>query len=229
MAIYAIADLHLSLSANKPMDVFGDQWAQYMEKIESAWRSQVTDDDAVLIAGDISWAMHFADAAKDLDWIDALPGVKFLIKGNHDYWWASLKKMNNKWPTLHFIHNNYFEYETLAICGSRGWTVPNPKEFTTEDNRIYQREILRLQISLDQAVNAGHEDIVCMIHYPPLNESCEANELTAMLKKYPVKQVVYGHLHTEEGFKIGPKGTFEEIEFILTSCDFLDFKPKRIR
>lgn len=228
MAVYAISDLHLSFSSNKPMDVFGANWTDYTAKIEANWRSVVRPEDIVLIGGDISWAMHLPDAKLDLEWIEALPGHKYMIKGNHDYWWTSLKKMSAAHPHLRFVYNNSFQHGKLAIAGTRGWVCPNSKEFTSEDLKIYQRELLRLEHSLKQAAKSEPEQLVAMIHYPPTNDSFEDSGFTALFESYGVSDVIYGHLHSPEGFKVGFQGEKNGVRYHLTSCDFLDFKLEQI-
>jgi hypothetical protein len=228
MAVYAISDLHLSFSSDKPMDVFGANWTDYTKKIESDWRATVTDEDIVLIGGDISWAMHLPEAKMDLEWLSALPGHKYMIKGNHDYWWTSLKKMTTIYPQLKFVYNNSFRQGKLAIAGTRGWTCPNSKDFTSEDFKIYQRELLRLENSLKQAVRDEPEELIAMIHYPPTNDAFEDSGFTSLFERYGVSHVIYGHLHSIEGFKVGFKGEKNGVCYHLTACDYLDFKLKRI-
>lgn len=228
MAVYAISDLHLSFSTDKPMDIFGANWKDYTDKIASDWRQVVKPEDVVLIGGDISWAMHLPEAKADLDWIDALPGHKYMIKGNHDFWWTSLKKMNALNPHLRFVYNNSFQHGKLGIAGTRGWVCPNSKEFTSEDLKIYQRELLRLENSLQQASKLEPEELVAMIHYPPTNDAFEDSGFTELFEKYGVSHVIYGHLHSPEGFKVGFNGERNGVNYHLTACDFLDFKLKRI-
>lgn len=228
MAVYAISDLHLSFSTDKPMDVFGEQWKDYTAKIEAHWRDVVKDEDLVLIGGDISWAMHLPDAKTDLKWVEDLPGHKYMIKGNHDFWWTSLKKMNLQHPHIRFVYNNCFVHGKLAITGTRGWICPNSKEFTSEDLKIYQRELLRLESSLKQAAKQDPDQIIAMIHYPPMNDNFEDSGFTELFESYGVTDVIYGHLHSQEGFKVGFKGKRNGVQYHLTSCDYLDFKLKEI-
>lgn len=228
MAVYAISDLHLSFSSDKPMDKFGEKWTDYTAKIEANWHATVKEDDVVLIGGDISWAMHLPEAKQDLDWISELPGHKYLIKGNHDYWWTSIKKMTQSHPHLRFVFNNSFQQQNIAIAGTRGWICPNTKEFTSEDLKIYQRELLRLENSLKQAVKEEPEHLIAMIHYPPTNDSFEDSGFTNLFETYGVSHVIYGHLHTPEGFKVGFTGEKNGVMYHLTSCDYLDFKLEQI-
>jgi predicted phosphohydrolase len=227
MAIYAIADLHLSFKADKPMDIFGDNWVGYVDKIKENWKNLITDDDIVLIAGDVSWSLHFKDAYYDLLWIENLPGRKIISKGNHDYWWTSHKKMN-VFETINFIHNNYADIGDYVICGSRGWICPNDIYFTEEDKKIYNREVVRLKNSLEAAKKDGYNKIICMIHYPPMNDKHESSGFTDLFEAYGVEKVVYGHLHSEECFKYGFQGMKNGVEYVLTSSDYLDFKATKI-
>lgn len=228
MALYAIADLHLSLSGEKPMDVFGENWILHTKKIKDYWLSKVSENDTVLIAGDISWAMNLENAMIDLDWINQLSGRKILCKGNHDYWWSSITKINDLYKDMDFLQNNFFAYDGYAICGTRGWISPNTYSFTDEDNKIYVREANRLEASLDKAKASGFTKIIAMLHYPPTNESMESSLFTEVLEKYGVEQVVYGHLHGKESYKAGLKGLFNGVNYRLVSCDYLNFEVAKI-
>ncbi|MDB1953623.1 metallophosphoesterase [Clostridium tertium] len=227
MALYAISDLHLAFTTDKPMDIFGAKWLKHDEKIKENWIKKITDEDTVLIAGDISWSMRSDESKVDLDWIDALPGKKIISKGNHDYWWGGISKLNRMYENTKFLQNNFYTYEDYAICGSRGWILEGSDRFTEKDKKIFDREIIRLKLSLDKAKEAGYENIVVMIHYPPMNEKRENSAFTNLFKEYGVKKVIYGHLH---GPSLGNvlNGEHEGIEYLMTSCDFLDFDPKRI-
>lgn len=229
MAVYAISDLHLSFSTDKPMDKFGSNWANYTEKIKAHWLATVKEEDIVLIGGDISWAMHLPEAKKDLEWISELPGHKYMIKGNHDYWWTSLKKMQEAFPKINFVYNNAFSHEGIGIAGTRGWVCPNSKEFNLDDLKIYKRELLRLEGSIKLALKTNPETLICMIHYPPTNERFEDSGFTELFEKYGVSHVIYGHLHSTDGFKVGFKGRRQGVNYHLTACDYLDFKMALIR
>ena len=195
MALYAISDLHLAFTTDKPMDIFGAKWLKHDEKIKENWIKKITDEDTVLIAGDISWSMRSDESKVDLDWIDALPGKKIISKGNHDYWWGGISKLNRMYKNTKFLQNNFYTYEDYAICGSRGWILEGSDRFTEKDKKIFDREIIRLKLSLDKAKEAGYENIVVMIHYPPMNEKRENSAFTNLFKEYGVKKVIYGHLH----------------------------------
>lgn len=227
MALYAISDLHLALNVDKPMDIFGEHWYKHDEKVKENWLNKIKQEDTILIAGDISWSMKTDESKEDLDWIHALPGRKIIVKGNHDYWWGSISKLNSMYSDMHFIQNNFFTYEDWAICGTRGWTCPGGDKFNTHDNKIYSREQIRLKLSLDNAKKAGYDKIICMIHYPPTNEKFEESAFTEIFKEYKVNKVVYGHLH---GPSLGRvlNHEWEGIEYIMTSCDFINFDPIRI-
>lgn len=228
MALYAIGDLHLSLSVDKPMDIFGEAWVKHEEKIKQSWLQHVTDDDTVLIPGDISWATTFEDARIDLAWIDALPGKKLLLRGNHDYWWTSLKRMSEAFPDMVFIQNNYYEYETYLICGTRGWVCPNKQNFDPHDEKIYKRELIRLKLSLDSARKASKKPIIVMTHYPPTNEAYEPSGFTELYEAYGVSKVIYGHLHTEVSFKCGMQGQVNGVDYQLVSSDYIGFQLQKI-
>ena len=227
MALYAISDLHLALSGDKPMDVFGQQWFKHDEKIKENWLSKISNEDTVLVAGDISWSMTIEDSKRELEWIDELPGRKIFIKGNHDYWWNSITKLNAMFKNMDFIQNNFFNYEDWAICGTRGWTCPGGENYTKHDEKIYERELIRLKLSLDMAVKKGYKKIIVMIHYPPTNEKFEESEVTKIFKEYNVSKVIYGHLHGPALAKV-LNGDKDGVEYIMTSCDYIDFDPVKI-
>lgn len=228
MAIYAIGDLHLSFSVDKPMDIFGGNWEGYVDKIKTAWESTITEDDYVLLPGDTSWAINLEEASVDLKWIDDLPGHKIISKGNHDYWWSTLKKMNGLYESIDFIHNSFVEVDHIAICGSRGWISPNDSNFSEQDDKIYNRELHRLELSLKKAQDAGCDNIIVMLHYPPTNDKKEYSKIQALLENYKVTKVVYGHLHTEYCWHLSLSGEYNDIVYHMVSSDALDFKPKKI-
>lgn len=227
--IYAISDLHLSFSKNKPMDVFGDNWKNHYKKIQIDWEKKVKENDLVLLPGDISWALTLKDVKKDMDFLARLPGRKVLIKGNHDYWWNSLTKVYNSFSNkgIYFLQNNAIYYKDIAICGARGWTCPNSKDFTLEDEKQYEREIERLRVSLD--ITQDSKDKIVMMHYPPMNEYLEPSGFTDLFYKYNVKYVIYGHVHGKENFKYAPNGIINNINYQLVSSDFLNFKLIKLR
>lgn len=228
MGLYALSDLHLSFTDEKPMGIFGEVWQDHDKKIEENWRRKITEADTILLGGDLSWSMQMKDATRELDFIAGLPGRKIAIKGNHDYWWSSIKKLNAMYDNFDFIQNNFFVYEDTAICGSRGWICQGSDKFTEPDESIYRREGIRLELSLSAAQKAGYEKIIAMIHYPPMNEFREDSLFTQMFEKYNVETVIYGHLH-------GPalnnafQGNRNGVHYIMTSGDFLNFDPILLR
>lgn len=228
MALYAISDLHLAFTTDKPMDIFGEKWIKHDEKIRENWINKITDEDTVLIAGDISWSMKSSDSKADLDWINDLPGKKIISKGNHDYWWSGISKLNSMYDNTKFLQNNFYAYEDYAICGSRGWILEGSDRFTEKDKKIFNREIIRLRLSLDKAKEEGYEKFIVMIHYPPINEKREVSAFTEIFKKYGVEKVIYGHLHGPS-LATAFNGEHEGINYIITSCDYLNFDPIQIK
>ena len=227
MALYAISDLHLAFNNDKPMDIFGDKWLNHDAKIKNNWLSKVNEDDMILIAGDISWAMRESESMMDLQWIDDLPGKKIISKGNHDYWWNSITKLNSKFENTKFLQNNYYQYKGYAICGSRGWICPGSDKFTEKDEKIYSREIIRLRLSLDSAKKAGFDKFIVMLHYPPTNEKFEESDIVKIIKEYNVEKVIYGHLHGPALRRV-LEGVKDGVEYITTSGDYIDFDPVKI-
>lgn len=228
MALYTISDLHLGFNVEKPMDIFGDKWKNHSEKIRENWINKITDEDMVLIAGDISWSLKEQDSKYDLDWINQLPGKKIISKGNHDYWWGSISKLNAMYENTKFLQNNFYVYEDYAICGTRGWMCPAGDKYTTKDEKIYNREQIRLRLSLEAAKKKGFEKIIVMLHYPPTNEKFEESEFTKIIKEYAVEKVIYGHLHGPVLLGNVLNGYLDGIEYILSSADYIDFNPRRI-
>ncbi len=229
MNIYAIADLHLSGEPpSKPMDVFGAHWAGHKEKIEQNWLDTVQADDVVIIAGDISWALGLHQAAEDLSWIAALPGRKLLLRGNHDYWWASPAKLRAAYGAdFTFLQNNAIMIGDIAICGTRGWILPSAENFTDEDRKIYDREAIRLQLSLDAARAQDAKHIIVAMHYPPLFAAEEVTKFTDLLEQYHVEHCVYGHIHGEEHV-ITFEGERNGVQYKLVSCDTQGFTLYKI-
>lgn len=236
--VWAIGDLHLSLDPRieKPMDIFGGSWVGHDKKLKEIWLRMVDPEDLVILAGDISWALRLEEALEDLKWIDALPGTKLILKGNHDLWWSGISKIKNACkdlPTLHFLQHDAFAFGRCIVFGSRGWTCPDAKDYhEEEDGPIYRREVLRLEMSAAEAAKlaAGMDDpcIVGVMHYPPMNENFEPNGFTQILEQSGAKQVVYGHLHGQNAFKNGPQGIFNGIDYSLISLDKLACCPKLI-
>lgn len=228
MSLYAIGDLHFSTAVNKPMNIFGDNWDNHEEKIINSWKSKVNVEDTVLIVGDTSWAINMNEAEEDLNIIHNLPGKKIYVKGNHDYWWTTVAKLNKLYDDMSFLQNNFYQYEEYAICGTRGWICPNDVKFTEDDEKIYKREAHRLKLSLDAAKKAGFKKIIVITHYPPTNDKLDPSLFTEIYESYGVEKVVYGHLHGKESFKMGLKGIRNEVEYNLVSCDYVDFNLIKI-
>jgi predicted phosphohydrolase len=231
MKVFAIGDLHLSSFKPKSMDIFGDHWADHWRKIKEDWLERVSDEDVVLVCGDLSWAMRLLEALPDLDEICRLPGKKVLLRGNHDYWWSSITKIQEYlFNQTYILQNNHYVFDDVIIVGTRGWTVPNGSTDKTdkEDEAIYAREAIRLSLSLDGARDKREgKKKIAMMHFPPFNEKRQPSEFTQRFEEFGVDQVVYGHLHGE-GIKAAFNGTINGIEYSLVSCDFTDFKLKRI-
>jgi hypothetical protein len=247
MAVWALADLHLSFGVpDKKMDVFGNQWKGHPEKIKKHWLECVQQDDLVLLPGDISWAMHPEDAKADLDWIHALPGTKVMLRGNHDYWWSSLKKIEKVLPSsIHLIQNNVFSWKNVSVGGARLWDsseysfrdfihyVDNPRENTltkvddpTEAEKIFERELGRLETSLKQMPKDSSIRIA-MTHYPPISADLHPSRVSTLLEKYGVSFCVFGHLHNIKANAL-PFGTKNGVRYLMTACDYVDFKPVKL-
>jgi len=224
LSIFAIADLHLPGGDIKPMDIFGAHWADHFERISQDWRSRVKDDDIVLLPGDISWAMSLPDAIPDLKAIGELPGKKVLLRGNHDYWWSSISRVRDALPeNMYAVQNDCVCIDDTVICGTRGWNLPG-EQTTADDMKRYQRELLRLNMTLTQARRmAADRPIVCMMHFPPLTEAVRDSGFVELLQQFGISDVVYGHLHGA-GLKTAFKGEYRGIRFHLVSCDGLGFR-----
>lgn len=225
MKIYGIADLHLSLTADKPMDIYGGQWIGHMDKLGRKWNAIVQPEDVVILAGDHSWGLKLEDATMDLQWISALPGQKVLIKGNHDLWWSAISKLNDSFETLYFLQNTSFQAGEFTICGTRGWTCPGDVLYTAHDQKIYERELIRLRMSLESAKKSGASRIIGAIHFPPTNDNQEESGFTKLFEEYGVELVVYGHLHGQEAHLKGFQGLRNGVEYRLIACDYLSCCP----
>lgn len=222
--IFAIGDLHLPGRNEKPMDIFGSHWENHFQRISNNWQERVTDKDIVLLPGDISWAMTLDDAMEDLQSINALPGTKVLIKGNHDYWWGSISKLRDVLsPNMIPLQNDAVRTHGHVFCGTRGWTLPST-ESSQDGLKIYRRELCRLELSLQKAVSIkkDEEKITALLHYPPCTGQGAETEVTQLLEKYEVQDVVYGHLHGA-AINYAFSGTLNGIRYHFVSCDGLDF------
>lgn len=230
MSVFAISDLHLAGSLNKSMDIFGEHWEGHWDRIRQDWNTKVSEDDLVLLPGDISWAMHLSDAIGDLLEIGELPGKKVMIKGNHDYWWSSITKLRAALhPSIFPMQNQAFAYENIVVCGSRGWVCDVENSLDSDDKKIYDREVGRLELSLIDAKKKMDRDsrLIAMMHYPPFNERHEESGFTKLFKEYGVEMVVYGHLHGHS-LQNAFSGDLDGINYSLVSCDNLGFKLKQI-
>lgn len=227
MALYAIGDLHLCLGAEKPMDVFGGNWLGYMDKLIEGM-SVITENDTTVLLGDLSWALSLDGAEKDFAWINQIPGRKIILKGNHDYWWSTASKFykfceEHAFENQFILNNNHYEYEGYAICGTRGWFFEEEKH-GQQDEKIFKREILRLEASLK---SAGDLPKLVFLHYPPRYKGYECKELLSLLKDYGVRRCFYGHLHGPS-HKLAMEGLWDGVEYRLVAADFLDFKPMKV-
>lgn len=227
MSLFAIGDPHLSLSVNKPMDIFRG-WTDYTDRLAKNWNAVVGEGDSVVLPGDISWAMNFEEAKKDFQFLHSLNGTKYILKGNHDYWWNTMSKMTkfldeNNFDSIKIIHNNAYSVEGFAISGTRGWFYDDSEG---DVNKVILREAGRLRASLKAASELGGE-MIAFLHYPPINEVQRCDEILDVLKEFDVKRCYFGHLH---GF-VAPgcaKIESDGISFNLVSADFLGFTPRLI-
>ncbi len=230
MNIYAISDLHLSATAEKPMDIFGGNWEGHFEKIKADWREKVTDEDVVLVAGDISWAMKLDGALEDLRSLAPLPGKKVFIRGNHDYWWNGITKLRDRAPApdFFFLQTDSVKLGEYVIVGSRGWTCPGSPDYTDRDQKLYLREAERFRLAFGcaGAQRAEGDKTIALIHYPPFNVRREASLFTTLFEENKVDKVVFGHLHGPVYFPLRTEKN--GVEYYLTSCDKTDFKLIKI-
>ena len=224
MALYAIGDLHLSLTADKSMEVFGPAWENYTARIAESLGT-LTAEDVLILAGDTSWGMSLEEAEADFLFLDRFPCKKYLVKGNHDYWWTTAAKLHRFFDekgicTLDILHNNSVPYGEYGICGTRGWFL----EEDAHNVKVLNREAGRLEASLKAA---GDRQVCCFLHYPPLCQGYECPEILSLLEKYHVKQCCYGHLHGP-AIRRRLEGIRGETAFSLISADYLGFVPKKI-
>ena len=230
MKIFAISDLHISTNTNKPMDVFGGNWINYLDKIFEDWNDKVSDDDLVLIGGDISWAMNIDDAKSDIETLKNLKGKKILIKGNHDYWWSGIGKVRDILPENFFaLQNDSILIDNVVICGSRLWSVPGSPDFTEQDEKIYLREAERLKLSLSSAKKLQREGdkLIALVHFPPFNVRRENSLFTEIFEQNGVDAVIYGHLHGKN-VRADKLVVKNGVKYFLTSCDQVDNKLTEI-
>ena len=226
MALYAIGDLHLSLGSDKPMEIFGDGWKDYVARIREGF-SVLTEDDVTVLCGDLSWGMSLEEARRDFAFLSSFPGRKLLLKGNHDYWWTTAAKMDrffqeNGFSSFQLLHNNSHLYGDIALCGTRGWFYE--EERGGHSAKIFNRELIRLEASLKAA---GEKPIFCFLHYPPLYQGYQCPEILSLLEAYKVELCCYGHLHGPV-IRRRQEGKYGNTEFSLISGDYLGFVPKKI-
>ena len=226
MALYAIGDLHLCLGAPKPMDIFGGAWVGYMDKLRDGL-SVIRPEDTTVLLGDLSWALDLSGAKADFAWINAIPGRKIILKGNHDYWWSTAAKFRkfceeNGFENLNLLNNNCYEYEGTAICGTRGWFLE--EEQKPHNAKVLNRELLRLETSLKAA---GERRKLCFLHYPPCYEGYRCPEIIALMERYGVEDCYYGHLHGGS-HRLAAQGRQGGLSYHLIAADFLGFRPLKI-
>lgn len=226
MAVFVIGDLHLSLGTDKPMDVFPG-WEGYLPKLEANWRTLVKPEDTVILAGDTSWAMNLQDTREDFMFLQNLPGQKWLLKGNHDYWWTTTRKMENFLQTngfdsLHILHNNACVIGKAALCGTRGWPFD---DVAAQGEKLMAREAGRLRMSLQAAGDIPRK--IAFLHYPPVYPGASAAELVAVLREFGVTECYYGHLHGKS-IRFAVQGEVDGIRYRLISADGLGFCPYKL-
>ena len=224
MALYAIGDLHLCLGAEKPMDIFGGAWVGYMDKLQKGL-SVVKPEDTLVLLGDLSWALELSQATADFAWINKIPGRKIILKGNHDYWWSTATKfynfcVQNGFQDMFILNNNHYEYNDVAICGTRGWFFEEDRS-GAHDEKVFRRELIRLETSLQ---SAGDKQKMVFLHYPPRYKGYECGEILELLQKYGVRNCFYGHLHGAS-HGLAMQGLWDGIDYRLVSADKLDFQP----
>ena len=240
MALFTMADLHLSVSTNKKMDVFGSRWQGYTDKIVKNWRQVVTDTDTVVVGGDISWGMNFKEAQQDFELLNSLPGKKLLLKGNHDFWWDTATKCHkffkeNAWDTLELLFNNAFVVEDFIVCGTRGWFLEKEQQLTVGEvdyEKISNRELLRLRATLNAArqLQVGEhadKEILVFLHFPPVWGEFYSHKMLEEMRAFGVKRCYFGHIHGN--YTASPKTTVEGLSLHLVSSDFLNFTPLAVK
>lgn len=224
MSLFTIADTHLSLAGDKPMDVFSG-WSNYVERLEKNWRAVVGEDDTVVMPGDISWELKLDSAAADFGFINSLPGKKLIIKGNHDLWWSTVKKMRaftekHGFDTIDFINNSAVRVDNICVCGTRGWLI----EESGTDSKLINREALRLRASLEAGRQLGGEPVV-FLHYPPITQQNRCEELISVIREFGCRRVYYGHIHGSSGVAWAINGEVDGVTYRLVSCDSVGFTP----
>lgn len=228
LALYVIADLHLSFAQPKPMSIFGNNWLNHEEKIKKNWKEKVKPDDTVILSGDFSWATYLEDTYKDFSYLNDLPGKKILLKGNHDYWWTTIKNMKkyleeNNFSNIEFLHNNSYCIENKIIVGTRGWNL-----LEDINGKMLNRETIRLKISIEDGINkyGENKEIIVFMHYPPVTSNNllqnQYMDFINLMEQFNIKKCYYGHLHGNS-HKDAVEGNVHGIELKLVSADYLDF------
>ena len=212
------------------MSIFGEKWINHSDKVKKNWIDLVCEDDVILHCGDFSWAMNLNEVQPDLDWLNSLPGTKVLIKGNHDFWWSGINRLNSIYKNVKFIQNNYFAFKDYAICGSRGFNIDFYEgQDKNQHLKILNRERIRMELSINSAMKDGFKKFIYMFHYPPFStkNNCEnKNIFLDLIRKYSIEKVLYGHIHSN--FENFQNRELDNTTYYLTSCDYLDFKPLKI-
>ncbi len=226
MALYVLGDPHLSFRSQKPMDIFGGAWNGYVDKLREGL-SILRDEDTIVLAGDISWGMSLEESTEDFAFLDAFPGRKLIVKGNHDYWWTTANKTYRFWEergfkTLNLLHNNCYDYGGYALCGTRGWFLDEDKN--GHNQKVFNRELLRLETSLKAA---GEKPKLVFLHYPPLYQGYSCPEILNLLEQYQVKACYYGHLHGGS-HRLALEGMHGSVDYHLIAGDYLGFHPLKI-
>ena len=231
MSLFVIGDLHLCLcDPSKTMSIFPG-WENYQERIEKNWREVVSPEDTVVLAGDLTWGMSLQQAEPDFRLINSLPGEKIILKGNHDYWWTTRRKMEDffsscGFDTLHILHNDHYAYGHYGICGTRGW-VNGTDSKDVQDEKVLKREVQRLETSIKSAVSAGLEPLVFM-HYPPIFASNFNYDILEILYRYKIKECYYGHIHGRSAHQLCVTNTYDDINFHLIAGDYIQFRPEKV-
>ncbi len=230
MNIFGISDLHLSGMAAKPMNIFGSNWEGHFDKIKEDWLKKVSDEDVVVVCGDISWGTTLEEGLFDLQSLKGLPGKKVFIRGNHDYWWNGITKLRRAAPddTFYFLQNDCVKFGNVIICGSRGWTCPDSSDYTEHDEKLYLREAERFKLcfgAVDKVREEG-DTIIALIHYPPMGLKLRPTLFTRLFEENGVAKVVFGHLHGDVYFPF--RHVSGGVEYILTSCDKVGFALQKI-
>lgn len=226
LRIFSLSDLHLGFAVDKPMNIFGNNWQNHPDRIEKNWKATVTESDIVLIPGDISWGINFAQAEPDLVFLDSLPGRKYISRGNHDYWWSSLRKVSNfVGSSITVLQRNAVDCGQFILAASKGWNTPLWEGFkVSEDMKLYERELARMKIALEKAVQLKkpEQKLIYMMHFPPVTNG-ESSEFAECLADSGVALCLYGHLHGSWCEQVNME--YRGVKYLLTSADFLNFKP----